>query len=49
MSTTFATTDEIFICGVSDEAVENAGGMSATAPAGSSELLGANAALPVGV
>jgi hypothetical protein len=36
MSTTYATSDEIFTSDVSDEALENAGGMSATAQAGAS-------------
>ena len=36
MSTTVATFDDVFTTDISDEALENAGGMSATAQAGSS-------------
>jgi hypothetical protein len=36
MGTTFATFDDVFITEISDEALENAGSMSATAQAGSS-------------
>lgn len=36
MGTTSATFDDVFIIDISDEALENAGGMSATAQAGSS-------------
>jgi hypothetical protein len=36
MGTTVATLDDIFTTDISDEALENAGGISATAQAGSS-------------